>query len=495
MLPVWLEVHVDDLLLARDAARWDEAAALLDRIAAVAEAEGARLSFRLRERFAGLDRHGFARALAARGHEVGWHAHGERLRQARDAVVAAGGRADVAAPGLVQAGVRGRERLLREARDLGGRVLTDRVEARVFAWQGWLAWAPLPGVVAMDVSVSPFSWGVLARRGGRVVPGRPDFGRLGELLAVAERQAPPPGALAFFGATVHEHDLAEPSTLRPADLDGLRRLLGRLGPRVRPSAAIAEAGPSPDAAPPRPPLRVALPSKVAARVDRWRARLRPTPPPDRAVRIGSREVAVRRIGPERPAGALVVVHGGESGLRQGLRFLGLPDDAFPDLAVWTFARTEGTFRTPGNPVHVADTRAVLEAALAEGVPTALLSWSGGLVPAARVADARVAALVDAEGPVDRFSLVPPGRPDHELADVDPWDDAAWAGREALPMLAAFSGRYLRLQGTDDHVHGAALWHARRAVAAARHGELCLVPGRLADHGAALAAAIRATLPS
>jgi hypothetical protein len=197
------------------------------------------------------------------------------------------------------------------------------------------------------------------------------------------------------------------------------------------------------------------------------------------LRVGAREVRARRTGPSSPEAAVVVVHGGESGLVQGLSFLGLPDDAFARLAVWTFARTPAGSRAPGNPVHVADTRAVLEAARAEGVAVGLLAWSGGLVNALLAADERVPFLIDCEGPVDRFSLVPPNDADPVLAATSVFDDAAWQGREAVDLLWAFRGRYLRAQGRPDHQHGVHDLHARRVEA---FGERVDLRGPLEQRG-------------
>ncbi|MFN7147566.1 MAG: hypothetical protein ACK4YP_27610, partial [Myxococcota bacterium] len=206
MIPVWLEVHVDAAALDRALpwqvrTRWAAIAEALDDLARRAERHGARLTFRVRERFARNDRDGFLKALVARGHEVGWHAHGTRLREARDAVVAAGGSAAFATPGLVQGGVRGWRALAEEARGLGAEVLTDRVEAPLVAYQGWLAWEPVPGLTSLDVSVSPFTWGVLRREGRRVTPGRLEVERLLRLVAARDGLRPPEGATAFFGAT------------------------------------------------------------------------------------------------------------------------------------------------------------------------------------------------------------------------------------------------------------------------------------------------------
>lgn len=503
-LPVWIEVHVDDVALDaapfwRAGARWAESAAALDALARRAEATGGRLSFRVREGFAARDGGGFLRGLVARGHEVGWHAHGKRLRAARDAVVKAGGTATVAAPGLVQVGVKGRRALLDEAKGLGARVVTDRVEERLFAYQGWLAWEPIPGVVSLDVSVSPFDWGVLERRGRKVGPGRLDGEALWARIAAASKRAPPPGARAFFGATFHEHDVLGLDGLRA--LDALSRVFERLGPRLRTSGAVA-AGFRADAPGPARAGRLDRLLGAAHRLGlRYEQRLGPAPE-TRTVQVGGRSVTARRVGPSHPRAVLVLVHGGGSGVDQGLTPFGFAEAALAEagLAAWSFARTEGA-RPPGDAGTVAETRAVLAAALAEGLPVGLLTWSAGVVPALRaaleLADPRIVLLADAEGPADRFSLVPPGQPDHELARLDPWDDRVWAGREAAEMIGRFPGRYLRLQADEDHVHGRMAWHARRMVAAARDGHLngdgTLLPGRLDAHGAEILGWIGAAL--
>ena len=461
-LPLWLEIHVDDLALQRDPSRWDDTAALITRVARVAEEAGARLSFRFREFFARDDRDGIIRGLVARGHEAGWHAHGKRLEPARDAVVAAGGTAAVTAPGLVQA--RDPEGVLETAKALGCRRVTDRTEARRFAYQGWLAWEPSRGLVSMDVSVAPWQWGVCDRKGR---PGRPDFVELARRVEIASGWVVPTGATAFFGATLHEHDVH--------DFDALARFLVRYGPRIVPSASIPYA--------PVSEPRTVGPSRVATRVRSFLLRAAPPHLPirDLSLRVApgsSRTVAARRIGPERVRGAVVLVHGGASGISQGLGFVGLRDDSFPRLALWSFARSEGP-RAPGNAAHRADTRAVFEAALAEGVPVGVLTWSAGIVPALAAWDERLRFLYDAEGPVDRFCIAR-----KELADVDLFDDAAWTGKEALAL--PLPARYRRLQAEVDHVHGRILWHARRIAP-----DVEVLPGVLSSHGERVRAWIEA----
>jgi len=179
------------------------------------------------------------------------------------------------------------------------------------------------------------------------------------------------------------------------------------------------------------------------------------------------------------------------GRRLGLRPFGLqmaPLEA-EGWSIWLYDRA-GTgdslqgphrFLTPGNPDHRADWRAVLARARGDGVPVVALTWSGGLVPvmAAAAAGDRPDALVDGEGPVDRWSLVPPtsfvAPEGEELRSRDPWDDTAWEGLEAVEQIAALGCPYARLQGDPDHVHGAMQLHAERLVAAARAAGLTTAP--------------------
>ncbi len=228
----FLELHVDDVLLSRDPFRWPEVARLLDRVATIAENEGAALSFRVRAWFAEGDVYAFLKHLERRGHEVGAHAHGRDLRRGVAALRRGGIDPQVMAPGLVQVGDRGRLKLLRVAQSLGASVITDRLESRHFSYQGWLPWEPLPGLRMLDISVSPFEWGVLQERDGKVVPawGRLDWAALDRYAAKAESWPEPPGRRAFFGATFHEHDLCPEGTLAPLALDGLSRWCARWRP-------------------------------------------------------------------------------------------------------------------------------------------------------------------------------------------------------------------------------------------------------------------------
>jgi hypothetical protein len=102
-------------------------------------------------------------------------------------------------------------------------------------------------------------------------------------------------------------------------------------------------------------------------------------------------------------------------------------------------------------------------------------------------------LIDCEGPTDRFSVVPPQNPDPALLARDPGLDSDWAGIEALESLKRLNIPYLRLQGSQDHVHGSSLVHAWRAVQAAK-GTLLLLPGAINRHSSQLLDRISAMFP-
>ncbi len=510
-------MHVDDDVLTERPAAWPDAAALLDALARRAESAGAVLCFRIREGFARGDRSGFLRALQVRGHEIGWHSHGRRLPQAVAALSATGvvNAASVGAPGLVQIeGIAGAprwrwpsprarvHRALATAYDLGLRVLTDRRVHRVFGWQGRVAWRlALPGgrfLTSLDVTADPFSWGVLQRRGGQVhhARGTLDWRALDGLIA--RREAEPPLEITqFFGATFHEHNVCPLGSLTPtsAALDAFSRFLELRGPQLCRSAELVDGaldpgefnkrGPSPRGSPTARalPLLWSLALRLGHGGDPIEVVVGDTAgAPEAQMTAGAPEArkTVRSLWfhVERPRGVVLAVHGGVGGCTQRLRFLGLGERALARLG-WTlvvFDRTPGVPRTPGNPIHVHDTRAVLSTArahaLALGVPLRVLTWSGGLIPAVATGLAGVQRLVDVEGPVDRYSLVPPNTPAHELTTAEIFDDAPWAGREALAGLEAFAaagGAYVRVQGTPDHVHGTVDLHARAGVAAAERG--------------------------
>lgn len=478
----WLELHVDDDVLTRDPGAWPEAAALLDRVATATEDAGGRLSFRLRTKFATADRFGFLRSLRSRGHEIGAHAHGRDLPEAVAALRGAGIVPTVMAPGLVQVGVAGETKLLALATSLGAEGITDRLEVRRWTYQGWLPRRHPSGLWLLDVSVSPFDWGVL-RKSASGAPiaafGALDWAALHRCAEVQAKQLAAEGWAPFFGATFHEHDLCPARALAPCDpaFDGLRRWVERWQPQPSALAATGSTleGPGQFEAPRRwsasPPGSpgTALRRRLTDAVSRGSATPAPLPP-HRVVRAESPRVCV------------VAVHAGEGGLVERLRFLGLPDSACsPRGNLWLYSRRAAGWAAPGNPSHVADAKQVLEAALSEGLPVVLLSWSGGGVSAARALlelsrDApelarRVPAWIDVEGPVDRHSLQKPGA-EAEWAALSPHDDSVWEGRELVSLLAEL-GRlpsppaYHRWQGSPDHVHQGCVLHADRAVAAAR----------------------------
>ncbi|HND28596.1 MAG TPA: hypothetical protein PLA94_01310 [Myxococcota bacterium] len=478
--PIYLEIHVDEWLLRQEPARWDQAAALLHGLCHRAEQAGARLSLRVRESFVEGDSSAFLMGLVRRGHEVGWHSHGEDASGLVAALQQRGLPTEVATPGLVQAGRNGR-RLLEQAQKLGVRRITDSQEQRSFVYQGWLAWQPLPGLWSLDGSVSPFAWGVLERGvlGVRHRHGGLDWARLRRLAESWGRWPVPRGYAGYFGATFHEHNLCPPESYSPlqGELDGFQRFLDHFGSQIQTSGSI----PLPE--PPSPPVEQAvgrLPL-LLQRLRRGAKRLRE--PALQQLVVGQRQIPYRVWGEPR-RGNVVVVHGGISGLEQRLGFLGLsPDDLAADgIAVWCFARTAQSFLTPGNPLHRAELRALVDRALATSKNTGILSWSGGLIPALGVASERpLRFLVDAEGPVDRYSLVPLHNPPEELRNRSIEEDALWIGLEALPPLAQLRIPYLRLQGSVDHAHEKMSIHAHRAVQAVPDGRLGWLPGRLHEH--------------
>jgi hypothetical protein len=479
-LPTWVAVSVDDGVLGDDEGAWPEVAAELDTLASLAEQEGARLGFRFREAFPRLDTHGFVRSLVARGHEAGWTAPGLRLREARDAVVAAGGTARAGAPGLTRAAWTGRPGLLEEAQDLGATLVTDVEALSRFPWAGWLARWIAPGLLAMDVSVD-----------GRT-PSLSDPRTWGAARLAQARWAVPDGTAAFFGVLVDHGRLASPQAQ-----EALRAFLAACAGEVRAPLAIAETLAGMALPAPRPPvLRLRAPSlagiaagagrlgdgprrMVSGAMRRWGL----APEPTHGLAVGTRTVGARRAGPDHPAAAVVVVGGHDDGILEGLRFLGASEAALPDLATWTWTRSPGSFRAVGNPVHVADLVAVLEAARADGVPVGILAHGAGLVDAllaaARLERDAVRFIVDCEGPTDRgalAALAASPRP------ASLYDDDAWRTQEPVRLLPRFAGRYLRLQGNPDHVLGAMDVHARRV---ADLGERWDVRGALQDHGVTL----------
>jgi hypothetical protein len=369
-------------------------------------------------------------------------------------------------------------------------VLTDRWAHRAFGWQGRVPWTLDLGVgrqlLSLDVTADPFAWGVLRREGGAEIVqhahGTLDWRALDTLIDRRDAEDPLPGS--YFSATVHEHNFCAPNSLiaLPHAIDDFSRWLERRGERLRRAVDRAEAQATETDT--RATTRRGLPSQRIHRA----LRRKKVQVETRHILVDGRAVRSQWFGASlssRPLkGIVVAVHGGAGGCEQRLGFLGLAEDALSALG-WmlvVFDRTPGVPRTPGDPIHVADTNAVIEAArqAAQGLPLRVLTWSAGLVPAVHTSMRGVARLIDVEGPVDRYSLVPPGDRGHELTRAEVFDDAPWKGREALHGVAAFTragGDYVRVQGTPDHVHGNVDLHAivaMRAASAGRAGSATLL---------------------
>jgi hypothetical protein len=493
-LPVWVEIHVDDEIVARDPSRWVDSGDLLDAIASLAEGSGARLCFRIREPFARASRDsGLLPSLATRGHEIGVHAHGRGLAAAVTALRGCGVAPVVAVPGLVQAGPGGRSALLRQVASLGLGVVTDHGAEPAWAYDG-LAPRTEHGVRVIAPTVRPFDWHLMDRDGTRHGVTERAVSRLRELEATAAAH----GA-AWFGLALHEHDLCPPHDLRPLD-SAMAALGSYLDERVVPALSVLDEPPADrrTAWIPMPDARVRA-GKALHRVKRrlpapWvprRPSLRRPARRGRAVRIevDGRSLSAEHHRADRASAAVLMSHAGaEGGRTLALRPLGLDPRALAaeGLSLWLYDRSgtghspagSGGGLAPGNPDHVRDWRAVLARAREEGLPVIALTWSGGIVPvlaaAARHGD-RPDALVDAEGPVDRWSLVPPlefeGAQAAPMRARDPWDEARWADVEAIHLIGALAAPYARLQGDPDHVHGSMTLHAERLVAAA--ADACL----------------------
>jgi hypothetical protein len=525
-MPVIAELHVDDLALEAGAA-WADAARLVTTVAELASAADARLSFRIRRRFAEecarRGRGEVLRRLEADGHEVGTHAHGRGLERAKQAVDACGVANRAATPGMVQAA--GREgKLWRELHGLGFAWVTDHPPQRRWAYGGLLPWRPGPdfrpdqpalGPVMIETSADPFAWGLLRRDGGRVLHqhglNSSHFERLEGLLAT-HRCPLPAEARPYFAFAIHEHNLCPEGSLRPLQqaLDALEAFLR--SHRVLTSQQVAAT-----AVP--PPLletervhrgaRFAQRLRVASRPVRRRlAQARDPQPGPFELRVGPRSLRALWLGPADPRGLLLLSHAGRQG---GTRTLLTPFGVDPaslvaqGLAVVAYDRsgtggsTPGTPLTPGGGVHVQDFRAVLHAVrgrLQPGVPVGVLSFSSGILPPLR-AGAPIAFLLDGEAPADRFSLRPPQGADAPRDDILaglPTDrDDPWEGREPVALIGKCTCPYHRFQAEYDHVHGRLDTHARIMLESARAAglprvrangaeELALLPGRLHAHG-------------
>ncbi len=507
-LPVFVEVHVDDELLERDPHCWAKSHALIMAIAQVASARGARLSFRFRTPFAkGACGSDVFQDLIQRGHEVGAHAHGKGINEVTRALRTAGIAPTVAAPGLVQAGPSGRQALIRQCASLGISRVTDHGVTRAWAYDGLIPRLE-EGVTIMGPTVRPFDWGLMDRDGTRHGISAASIVQ----LRLRERQAQEQGA-AYFGLALHEHDLVHPGTLSPCG-EALGFLSEYLDERVIRSTDIP--GPSPDVGslPPQPISDRRL--RFARAVNMATEKARRTLPSGKhrknlsipvngafEVPVDDRTIVALRKGPPSPTAILLVSHSGRTGgcsTELSPFGLGLKDAIARSWAVYLFDRAgTGSSRaagplTPGNPAHTADYKAMLQLARAECVPVVALSWSAGSIPVLRAAlrGDRPDAWVDIEGPVDRWSLVPPTG--NELSNWDTWRDASWAMLEPMRMIRRLERPYARLQATRDHVHGEMTLHAQRIVSAAQQAGLPVhstppLEGYIHGHPAAVLSAL------
>ena len=513
---VWVEIHVDDDILGRDPTRSSEGIALVDSIARCAESSGARLSFRFREAFPAAAREsGLLMDLARRGHEIGAHAHGRGLARAVEAIRACGVEPEIAVPGLVQAGHGGRPALLRQSAGLGIQVVSDHCESRAWAYEGLMGrWEE--GVWVVSPTVRPPDWGLMGLRGERLGIRSEAMTRLRRLEALAEQH----GAR-WFGVAMHEHDFCAAQSLKPRP-GSLEAFADFLDDRVSTSLSLISvpARVSTESRPQKPlsdrrvqvsRLRRSVELRVRGRSGALRRSLSRVQSSGsgrsaEAVQVGSRTVSMERHRAVNPRALLLMSHAGqEGGRQQALRPLGLsPEDVTQrGFELWVYDRSgtggspagSGGGLTPGNSDHREDWTAVLARARSLGLPVMALSWSSGLIPVLAACADGVSPdiLVDAEGPSDRWSLVPP-HPSNELAEWDPWDDLIWEGLEPLSLLEHFKGSYLRLQAQHDHVHDSMVIHAARMRARARSLGLMTsdsgdCPGRLESHSRAHLAAL------
>jgi hypothetical protein len=507
-LPVFVEVHVDDEILGAQPDLWEESHALVMAIAQVAEIRAAKISFRFRTPFAeGAQGSDALRRLGDRGHEVGAHAHGEGIGKVVRALRVAGVVPVVATPGLVQAGRAGRGTVLKQCASMGITRVTDHGVERAWAYEG-LAPRLEHGITVISPTVRPFDWGLMDKDGTR----HPLSAAAIDQLRLRERQAQEQGA-AYFGFAIHEHDLTRPGTLR-LDGEALALLSEYLDERVVRSADIPGPAPPPTGLPPQPvsDRRLRFARAIHMATDKARKTLPkrsprkgPSVPANGAfaLPVDDRSIVALRKGSPKARAVLVVSHGGRTGgcsAELSPFGLGLNDILANGWAVYLFDRA-GTGAspaagplTPGNPAHTADYTAVLRVARDEEVPVVALSWSAGGIPVLRAAlrGDRPDAWVDAEGPADRWSLIPPGG--NELSARDPWRDGSWAMLEPARMIRRLERPYARLQATRDHVHGDMVIHADRMVAAASRAGLPIhttppLEGHIHGHPAAVIAAI------
>jgi hypothetical protein len=524
-LPVIAELHVDDLALEAGAP-WRDAARLIEALGELASGAGARLSFRIRRRFAeGCAHHGrgeVLRHLEAQGHEVGTHSHGRGLGRAKRAVDACGVANRAATPGMVQA--RGREgKLWREVDSLGFAWVTDHPPQQRWTYGGLLPWRPGPGFrpdqpalgpVMIETSADPFAWGLLRREQGHVLHQHgldtAHFQRLEGLLATHHRPLPR-GVSPYFAFAIHEHNLCPEGSAHPlqASMDALEAFLR--AHRVVPAGEVAATlAPPPrlEAQPELRALRLARRVRVASQPLRRRIARRPPRAGPFELRVGPRTLHARWLGPPKPRGLVLLSHAGlQGGTRTLLRPFGVDAASLhaQGIAVVAYDRSgtgasRGTVPlTPGEGVHVQDFRAVLRAArgrLDPATPVGVLSFSSGILPPLRSKEP-FDFLLDGEAPADRWSLRPPhgadAPRDDKLAHLATDQDALWAGREPARLLAGIACPYHRLQAEYDHVHGRMAMHAALMLEAAQRAglpsvqvngaqRLALLPGRLHAHG-------------
>ena len=497
-LMLFHELHVDEDALERhgDRRSYEQTRDLVEAIVQVAESRGQRMALRFRHRFAeGALRHeGQHNALVdweQRGHEVGAHAHRRHVRRTVAGLRSAGvQRVEGIVPGLIRLDRPTAKRLVRACSGLDLHLMSDQPQWGCFPYSGLTPWMPDrelrgPGRgdwVFVDVSVNPFSWGLLELRGQRVEQafGLLDshFDRLLGLLD-AQLRLPRPHPVSYFGYPFHEHQhTAGPDTLEPlqGSLEAWGRFLDRALERPVDNALpreIAEAWlrheglPRPARAPSglttlrrlvdRKDLRHDLPSYLGER-------LNPSPrrPPRAHPSAPEGRLKVQRRGPrpKKARMAVVVSHAGvRGGCQERLGPWGLRAQDFPELVFWFFDR-RGSLK-PGEPRHRQDLLEVWSRATQEGLPTGLLSYSAGLLPAMAALDSiQPAFLIDTEGPADRRSLVPRSDEADELGHLSWLADPALDHLEAWRALPRLRAPYHRLQAQVDHQHGRCALHAK-----------------------------------